>query len=192
MLERADGQTASQPGGSDLTQPGRFSIDGKFTTPSSWPGRYLLRVNAAPPGWTFKSATSQGRDISETPFDLAADLVDVVITFTDHPGKIDGAVEGTDGRPDSGALVLLFPADPAGWLDYGRASRRVRSTSAPGGKFSLPAPPDGEYFLVAVPDEQAQDWQNPASLEKIAALADRIRIADGQSLTHALRTKGLQ
>ena len=191
-LERVDGQTFQAQGGFDLTEPGRFSTDGRFTTPSSWPGRYFLRISSPPPGWTFKGATYQGRDISETPFDLSVDLNDVAITFTDRAAKIDGAVQNADGQSDPSALVLLFPTDPAAWVDYGRTSRRVRSASAVGGTFTIPAPPDGDYFLIAVPDDQAQGWQNPAFLEKAAALADRIRIADGQSMTHPLRTKRLQ
>jgi hypothetical protein len=60
------------------------------------------------------------------------------------------------------------------------------------GKFTLPAPPPGEYFLVAVSDEQASDWQNPAFLEKLAPFADRINVSDGQSITRALRTRRVQ
>jgi len=191
-LERADGQTFQAQGGFDLTESGRFSTDGRFTTPSSWPGRYLLRVPNPPAGWTFKGAAYQGRDISETPFDLSGDIDDVVITFTDRVGKIDGAVQNADGQADSTALVLLFPVDPAGWVDYGRTSRRVRSASAVGGKFTIPAPPDGDYFLIALSDDQADGWRNPSFLEKASRLADRIRIVEGQAVTHALRTKRLQ
>jgi hypothetical protein len=192
LLELASGQSFQPAGGFDSTLPGRFSNDGQFATPSTWPGRYLVRAGGVPPGWIFKSATSQGRDISETPIDLTGDLNNVVITFTDRSAKIDGTVEGADGQADDGAIVLLFPTDSAAWTDYGRTSRRVRSAPAPGGRFTVPAPPEGEYFLVAIPDEEAVDWQNPTFLGKVAGLADRIGVVEAQSLTHALRTKRVQ
>jgi protocatechuate 3,4-dioxygenase beta subunit len=192
LFERAGGQTGQAAGGFDVGRPGRFSADGQFTTASTWPGRYVIRVSGAPSGWTFKGATFQGRDMSETPVDLSRDLADVVITFTDHTGKIEGTVQALDGQPDAGAAVLLFPTDRAGWTDYGRTSRRVRSTSAPAGKFTLPAPPPGEYFLIAVPDEQSADWQNPAFLEKLTVFAERVDVTDGASLTRALKTRRLQ
>ena len=47
-----------------LSSPGRFSEDGRFTTPSLWPGRYLIRA-AGPSRWTFKSATVAGREVGE-------------------------------------------------------------------------------------------------------------------------------
>jgi hypothetical protein len=170
---------------------GRFMEDGKFVTPSTWPGRYLLQVPAPPSGWTMKSATHQGRDLSDTPFDLTSDLDDVVITFTDRPATIGGTVQGSQGQPGRRAVVLLFPADPAGWVDYGGNSRRVQSATASAtGAYSMPAPPMGEYFLIAVPDAESDGWRNPAVLGDLAARADRVQVRDGQSLTHALRIPG--
>jgi hypothetical protein len=55
----------------------------------------------------------------------------------------------------------------------------------------MPAPPPGEYRLVAIPDEQAADWQNPAFLARAAAVADRITVHDDESVTHDLRTRSL-
>jgi hypothetical protein len=132
--------------------------------------------------------------VSETPIDIATtDLEDVVITFTDHPGKIDGSVQAPQGQTGTGAVVLLFPVEPAGWTDYGRSSRRVRRVPAsPTGTFTVPTPPDGEYFLVAIPDEQAADWQNPALFTALGAIADRIQVREGQSMTHALTLRHVQ
>jgi hypothetical protein len=187
-LELANGQS------SFAIFPGQFTADGQFATPSTWPGRYLIRAGAAPPGWTFKSATYQGRNVSETPIDIAtADLEDVVITFTDHPRKIDGSVQVPQGQTGAGVVVLLFPVEPAGWTDYGRSSRRVRRVRAsPTGTFTVASPPDGEYFLIAIPDEQAADWQNPALFTTLGAIADRIHVREGQSMTHALTLRRVQ
>jgi hypothetical protein len=190
VLEPAGGGASSFA----LFVPGGFGDDGRFTTSGTLPGRYLIRAGGAPSGWIFKGATYQGRDVSETPIDILSDLDDVVITFADADrlGKIGGTVQSADGQAD-GSSVLLFPVDPAGWLDYGRTTRRVRSvTASAGGAFTMPSPPAGEYYLIAIPDEQSADWQNPATLAKLAALAERLQISEGGSVKRSLALRRMR
>ena len=171
---------------------GRFAADGQFVTPSLWPGRYLIRASS-PPGWTFTRATYQGRDVSDSPLDVTADLDQIVITFTDQARTIKGTVQGDADLSIDGAVVLLFPVDRAGWTDYGLTSRRVTNVSVgASGEFSIPAPPDGEYFLVALPDEHTDGWQNPAMLARLSALADRIRISGDAVPAPSLRVRRIQ
>ena len=159
--------------------PGRYGADGQtFSSASLVPGRYVIRPGPVP-GWTFKDATYQGRDVSDS-LDVTGDIDGVVITFVDQSRTMNGTVQGEVGKPVGGSVVLLFPVEPAGWLDYGRTSRRVTSSTAGAtGTFSLAVPPEGEYFLVAIPDELAEDWQNPETLAKLAALAERVRVGSG-------------
>jgi len=172
--------------------PGRLTPDGQFATPSTWPSKYLIRATA-PPGWTFVGATFEGLEVSETPLDLTTDIEGVLLLFTDQTGTITGSVEPDPGGTATGAAVLLFPSDPAAWVDYGRSSRRVREVSVgPKGTFSLPTPPAGEYDLVAIPDEQAADWQNPGFLSRVSAIADHITVTPGQSIAHALHLRRVQ
>jgi len=172
--------------------PGRFDSNGDFVIPSSWPTRYVIRATA-PQGWTFDGAMHDGRDVSETPIDLTSDLDDVVIVYTDHPVHITGTVEFTEGDAVNGADVLIFPADPAGWVDYGRTSRRVRLAQTSSSRaFSLAAPPAGDYYLVAVPDADTADWEDSAFLKKAAGAADRVTIIEGQSFVHNLHVRHIQ
>jgi hypothetical protein len=172
QLEAANGRMDS------TIFPGAFDESGRFTTASAWPGRYLMRP-AAPAGWTVKSVTSRGQDIFQTPFDLVADLDDVVVTYTNQARQITGTVRSPDGGSVAGAAVLLFPVDPARWVDYGRTSLTVASAAASSsGAFTLKAPPAGDYFLIAIPDELAGGWQNPERLKALAAVAERIEVRD--------------
>ena len=169
--------------------PGRFDDAGTFATPSSWPTRYLMGATA-PAGWTLDRAIADGHEMSEVPFDLTSDLKDVVLTFTDHATQITGTIDRADA--EAGADVLLFPVEPAAWVDYGSASRRVRFVPCGvTGAFTMPAPPEGEYYLVAIPDEQSADWQNPQVLQKLAGLADRVTVTEGQPLVHPLHLRRL-
>lgn len=156
--------------------PGRASPDSQFTTSSLWPGRYLIQ-SSAPPGWSLARAMFQGRDIAVEAVDMTSDLENVVLTFTDKTGTLKGTVQvDSPMRPDEGA-VLLFPVDEKAWVDYGRSSRRVTSVRVTeNGSFTLPAPPDGDYFVVAIPDAEADDWQNPETLAKLAGMAERVTV----------------
>jgi hypothetical protein len=185
VLEAANGRT-------DNSSPGQFTEDGLFATPSIWPGRYLIRANATVGGWTPKSAMSGGHDVSETPIDITADLGDVVITFTDHPSKLQGTVQSADGQSGGDTVVLLFPSDPVAWTDYGLHSRRIRSVApSAAGEFSVTGLPDGEYLVIAVIEGSADwlDWRNPAFLQKAAALADRVQVRENQPATCTLKIK---
>ena len=166
--------------------PAMFTSDHKFASQGLLPGRYLIRANA-PAGWTFKGATYQGRDISESPVELTGEIDGVVITYTNRSAAITGSVTAPAAGDPAGAQVLMFPVDQAAWTDYGRTSRRITSRTADAkGGFSIALPPPGEYWLVALTDEDSQDWQNPARLKDLAAVAERIRIGadsiSGQSL----------
>ena len=187
-LEPADGRLNTN------VMPALATAVGGFTTPSMWPGKYLIRVSSAPSGWTLATAMVQGRDASEHAIDLATDVDDVVLTFTDKPATISGAVQIDQAMSALGApVVILFPAERDRWVNYGRSSRRVRAASvSKSGSFTMPAPPEGEYRLIAIPDSAAADWQNPAFLARLDAMAERIQVRNGQSVTQTLRLQRVQ
>jgi hypothetical protein len=173
---------------------GNFADDGTFTTTYSRPGPHLVSVFAlgtAP--WAVKSVTYHGRDISESEVDLATDIDDVIVTFSDHMGTVTGTVE-TQGKPLGGGVsVFLFPADSTLWTSIPVMVRRSASRWLPpstqvNATFTFDMPPDGEYLLVAVPDRLGQ----PLAVEtraRLAALADRIQAREGTTITRTLTVK---
>ena len=180
-LEAANGRSDNN------LMPGALTSDRRFSTPSVLPGRYLLRVLSPPAGWTLKSVSYQGRELVDMPFDLNLDIENVVITFTDQSRTIKGTVTSAVAADVPGAQVVIFPVDSSAWVDYGRTTVRVTAATATGtGAFTLSLPPDGEYFLAAIADEDSDDWRNPATLKRIATIAERIRVRGesiaGQSL----------
>jgi hypothetical protein len=187
-IENANGYTPRN------APSGRFAADGSFKSASLLPGSYVIRP-AAPPGWAVKTVNAGGRDITERAVDITADLSDIVVTYTDHPGQITGTVAPASGN--SGSLehvsVVLFPADREGWSNYGAASRvfvvsRAKSTGA----FTLTAPRPGAYFIAAIPDDQLADWQDPATLAKLAAVAKSIDLRDGESPVVPLAVRSIR
>lgn len=187
MIEPADGD--SEIGGAVP----RVLVDerGDFTSPGLVSGSYVLRVVDSPPGWMFKSATYNGRDISSSPVDLRGfDASGVVITFTDRWSSVHGTVESPSRAGDGNALVTLFPTDPRLWTDYGTGSRRVRAVrSSRSGAYSFGSVAPGDYYVVAIPDEKAGDWRDPDFLQVLSRSATRISVAEGEQRTQDLRTR---
>ena len=168
--------------------PRAFSDAGTFESASVWPGRYVIRATP-PPGWLFKTATYEGRDVSEGPIDLTADLANVVVTFVSQTETIKGRVQVEPGALLDEATVLLFPADPAQWTDAPPGTRRFASSRvSAAGDFTLPPPPPGEYFMIAVPEDATADWQNPEFLRRLSPMAERVRVT-GASITQPLQLK---
>jgi hypothetical protein len=179
---------ASVPANALAQVMARVDAEGQFTAAVATPGQYLVRVAGSPEGWMFKSATHRGRNVSDEPFNLDSDAADVVITFTDRWTGLHGIVQGRLG-PDPDATVLIFPTDPDGWTNYGTNARRVRSVrTSRAGDYAVHSIPAGDYYVVAIPDDRAGDWQDPAFLASLASAASRVTIGDGDQKLVGLRT----
>jgi hypothetical protein len=186
-MDPADGRLVGYP----LSYQAQVDPAGRFYTIGLMAGRYLLRVDSAPRGWTLKSATVGGRDIADFPLVLdTSDVDDLVLTFTDRPSSVEGTVRDAQSRADDSASVLIFPTDGA-WIDHGATPRRFRSMRvSPTGTFATAGLPPGEYYVIAVVDAVATNWQEPAFLQRLARLAARISLGDGQALSVSLTTAG--
>jgi protocatechuate 3,4-dioxygenase beta subunit len=186
LVERADRVSANPL---QSIPPGRVDASGTFNTYGVPAGQYFIRIAGAPSPWTLRSVTSEGRDVSDVPLDVgAADVTNVVVTFTDRPAKVTGIVRGAGGNPDPAALVVAFPADAAQWKDYGLNPRRFRSARATkSGSYTLNVLPPGDYIVAAVKDDFGSTWQTPEVLEALSRLGSQVSIAEGD--TRALDLK---
>ena len=174
-----------------LAQPvvARADASGEFTSPPLPGGRYYVRIAASPSGWMFKAATLEGRDVTDTPLTVAADTSNVSIQFTDRWSGLSGRVQADRGSAGDIA-VIVFPTDIEAWGSSGVAPRRLRITRVNAGTgeyaFNLPA---GDYYVIAVPDEQSADWQDVAFLEEASREAVRVRIGEGERRVHDVRVR---
>ena len=162
-----------------------FVIDGFL------PGEYVLRFGSAG-GWIIKSIVWDGRDYTHTPFDASRgrDFTGVVVTLTDKPPRLEGAVLGTDNRPASAGAVIAFPTERNQWSNYGLTPLRIASARlSNAGTFGFTTLPAGEYYVVAVDDGRINAWQDPAFLESVVATAARVQLAWGQTVTTNLKMR---
>jgi hypothetical protein len=185
-VERADRNTFVGPGVG--IPPGRVEESGTFKTYGIPGGKYFVRVPGAPPGWTLRSVTSEGHDISDMPFDVgSADVGNIVITFTDRQTKVTGVVRDASGNPDPDALVVVFPADSAAWSSFGLNPRRMRGIrTTKSGTYTFGFPP-GEYVIAAVKEEHLGSWQYPEMLEALSRIGVQVRLSEGDTRTQDLK-----
>ena len=163
---------------------------GQFTSTGLAAGFYFVRVTDSPVGWMFKSATYNGRDLSEHPVEVRDDLAGVAIQFTDRWTGLRGIVTTPTGQADPAALVLLFPTDSSRWRAYTPAARRMRSARVGAtGEFSFASLPVGDYYVTAIADEDGADWQDPDVLDVLSRAAMRITVNDGDQKNVTLRRR---
>ena len=190
VMEAADGVRGTRA-------PIPLTVDEAWTFRATVPpGSYVVHVwsRAAPAPdlrWTLKSVLAGGRDVADAALVVATDdVAGIVATFTDRPSTLFGTARDANGAPDTAAAVLLFPADRALWMDYGPSPRRVRYLRVDrAGRFSISAAPVGDYFIMALPETAAADWQDPSFLSRASQLATRVRVDEGQAVAIDLRTQ---
>jgi hypothetical protein len=173
----------------DATATSRQSNpDGTFAATGVRPGRYFIRTLGLPERWVLMSVTHEGRDITETALELTDNLTNVVMTFTDRPTEINGRVRAADGAPDDTATVLVFPADPEAWVDFGLNPAKLRSARADAAaRFTLRVLP-GDYYVVAIPEEGTTGWRDPKVLEPLSRRATRVLLFSGDTKVVDLTT----
>jgi len=162
--------------------------DGSFATGEYPPGRYQFTVGTSPTGWTLNSATSDGRDITDRSFVLTEDLASVNVVFTRLVSTVRGVVRNALQQVDSEAAVLVFPTDYRMRLgDTVRPIRVQRTRTSLQGEYSFSPLPAGDYFLLAVAEQQLDDsWQSASWIDARVAKAVRVRVEPGASVVQDL------
>jgi hypothetical protein len=172
------------------------TADRQFTIMGAAPGGYVMSASLALVGnpgnrWTFKSATLNARDVTDSPLELVAsrDVSGVVVTFTDHPSEIAGVFQDASGRPAPEYFVIVFPVNRDLWTTAPRRIQQVRP--ATDGKFRIIGLPAGDYVLAATTDVEPNEWYDPAFLERLLPMsAVRVSLADGEKKTQDIKIGG--
>jgi protocatechuate 3,4-dioxygenase beta subunit len=176
-------QVAISSTGATVDPSGNFTIGGLS------PGRYRVNASlASTRGWTYRSTAIGGQDTLDRPIDIRASMEDVVVTFTDRPAQLDGKVQTAAAVPAPDRFVVLFPTDKTAWHPQSRRILSVRPSTD--GGYSIKNLVPGEYLLAAVDDVEPGEWFDPAFLERAAAGAMRITIAEGEKKVQDIRVGG--
>ncbi len=171
------------------------AADGSFTLTGVQPGAYVLfaalpNALAAGQTWALQSATMDGRDILDTPFEIRASspLPPIDVHFTDRLTTLAGLFSDQSGRPISDYSLIVFPTSPERWS---QSSRWMRAPSRPSsdGRFEFKGLPPGEYYLAAITKYDPQEWYTRPFLESVLPGAIKITLTEGQTTTQDLRVR---
>ncbi len=142
-----------------LQPDGSFSFNGR----SPLPGRYEVYIHNAGDGYV-KSVTAKGAPVSGDTVEIVdgASVQLSVVVGKGVRSKLDG-IALKDGKPTSGAMILLLPQD----LNRSLLIRRDQSDSD--GTFTLPEVVPGRYTLLAIDDGTDLAYQDPAVMKPYLA-----------------------
>jgi hypothetical protein len=163
----------------------RVNKDGTFTMDGVTVGSHFIRPNGGGNlrGWTLKSVTIDGRDVTDTPIAVRTGqkIGNVVVTFSDKVNEINGTVTDDQNVPVTEFTVLAFSTDSSVW----RAQSRHIMTARPDqtGTFKIRGLPSGEYYLVTVDPAEQGEWFEPAYLDQHRQAATRLTLSDGDVKT---------
>jgi len=161
----------------------RVDKDGRFTLSGVSTGPHLIRPQGNLRGWSLKSVTMDGRDITDTALDVRGGqtLTNVAIVFTDKQTEVNGTITTESGTPVPDYTVLAFPTDPSLW----RPQARQIMTSRPDqtGKFKMRGLPPADYYLATVDPAEQGEWFDPTYLDNHRAGAARVTLAEGDVKT---------
>ena len=165
---------------------GRVNDDGTFEV-RGLAGPQVVRVDGVPSGWTVKSITIGGADITDTPFDFKSGdaLTSLLVTLTDRITEVNGSVRDGKGQPATDYVLVVFPEDSGLW----RAQSRHVATTRPNqnGTFSIKGLPPNRYLAAVVSSFENGLQNDPAVLEQLRRGADTFTLAEGQTLSLSLQ-----
>ncbi len=165
---------------------GRVSANGRFSTMGVPGGDYVIMAPGTPPGWSLKTVTVAGRDVTDRVVAITGDVDDVVMTFTNMTTEVRGRISSGGGADPSAYTVFVFPRGglDEGQLTWANGSRRFRQARVgKDGTYVFARLPAGTYAVAAVPEEVAADWPSGSFLTLLAGLATPLQIAEGEKRT---------
>lgn len=174
---------STEPGFTGPQPNARLDKDGRFTLVGVPAGMHLIRSAGAARGWSLKSVTLGGRDVTDTPIEIRSGetLSSIAVVYTDQISEIHGMVASAQGAPASEYTVLAFSTDPAFWRPQSRQIATARPDQT--GQYRIRTLPPGTYYVVAVDPAEQGEWFEPAYLDAHRAGAARVTLSEGDVKT---------
>jgi protocatechuate 3,4-dioxygenase beta subunit len=168
------------PANGGWSMPPLFVDGTTFRLDGIVPGLYRTMVSLqgvrTPVGaWWLKSIVVNGRDLLDAPLDLQQGTDDAVVTFSDRASELAGTVTDAQRAPAADAYVVVFPADRGEWFYNSRRIAGVRTGSD--GRYTIRNLPPGDYRIAATSELDQGEWFDPAVLERLLPIGERLTIA---------------
>lgn len=169
---------------------GTFVIEG--LTPGSYRMSVMMPTRTGPlPTWTVRHIMHEGKDISETAFDVrpGVDVTGLNAVLTDRVTEVTGHVLDQQGRAVTDYSVVLLPVDEEFWRTGTRrrpAPQRPDTT----GRFRLIDLPAGEYYLALVTEFQPEQLSDTTFLQSLIPSAIKFTLAEGEHKVQDVKLAG--
>ncbi len=175
----------------DVQGQGNARVDknGRFVLAALAAGPHLIRPQGPLRGWSLKSVTVDGRDVTDAPIELRSgqQIANVAVTFTDTQTEIDGTVANDHDTPITDYTVLAFSTNSDYWRPLSRHIMTARPDQT--GKFKIRGLPAGEYYVVPVDPSEQGEWFDPAYLDAHRSGASKVTLGDGETKTQDFKIK---
>jgi hypothetical protein len=167
-----------------LDDEGNFQLGGVT-------GRVVFNM-PMPPGWSLKSVTLDGDDITDQPLDVTGreSITGLRVTLTDKVTDISGQVTDARGQAMKDYVVVIQPAEPKEPVIMSRWIRVVRPDIS--GRFQTRGMRPGRYAATAIESlEQGRQFA-PEFQQQLRRGAREFSVREGEAVSLDLRlTEGL-
>jgi len=165
-------------------------------------GAYRL-VPSTPAGWFVKRITLDDRDVQHVPVEVTGNAVEGVdVLLTQQSTRLSVSLEGSDAQLEDTTILLFAEDESKLWqlTPFLRAVRtdRSRQSQSPSSlqwhdrrSFTVSGLPPARYHAVAVAKLESGEETNPALLRRLASIAARVELVDGETRTIALKVTQL-
>jgi uncharacterized protein (DUF2141 family) len=166
--------------------PGRVNDDYTFEIKAR-PGRAVVRMMSATPGWALKSVRVNGTDVTDDGFDVRPneEISGIEIEMTNRQSDVSGLVINAKGEAVKDYSLIVFAQDRERWSPASRYLRMSRPDQD--GRFKVTGLPAGAYYAVALEYVEPGDATDPEFLDRIVQKAVRFSLNDGETKTMDLR-----
>ncbi|HWW86121.1 MAG TPA: carboxypeptidase-like regulatory domain-containing protein [Vicinamibacterales bacterium] len=113
-------------------------------------GRAQIELTGQRSGWLIRTVRYKGLDVTDSGLELEPNgtIDGVEVELTNRASTLSGSVTNTRSEPAGGSVIVVFPQDQTRW---GKVSRYLRTGgSGQDGRFTIPAMPPGDYYIVAI------------------------------------------
>ena len=192
-----------QTGEAQVSADWTFKVDGLMGTCTA-PARLTFGR------WTLKAATRGDLDLLDKPvtFEPGQHLDAIQLIFTDRRSEMQFQVSDDKGQATTDYVAIVFSTDRTRWesgagsvqpfhipspmtmqmlaQSMSSAPREAQLGFESLKRRAMPVTP-GEYFVIAIDDIAYEEMRAPGVLERLAAHAARVTVAEGAKLEVALR-----
>ena len=140
-------------------------------------GRNWLAVGSLPTGWAIRTIDYFGKDLADTPVDVASaqHVEGVTIVLSKTLPTVTGMLFDENNRPAEGS-ILIFPDDVEKWEENSRLIRIARPDTTGAFEFRNVIP--GDYLMVPLEYVRQGDWSDPEFLRNLKDQARRVPVGE--------------